>query len=74
MIALLVCSGFVYAFAFDGFNVETATGDEVEAGLHKRMAEVMEKAEIRHRTAQLQPVVVEVVRVEIRYGNRVEKE
>ncbi len=33
MIALLVCSGFVYAFAFDGFNVETATGGEVEAWL-----------------------------------------
>ena len=33
MIALLVGAGFVYAFAFDGFNVETATGDEVEAWL-----------------------------------------
>ena len=33
MIALMVCSGFVYAFAFDGFNVETATGGEVEAWL-----------------------------------------
>ena len=33
MIALLVCSGFVYAFAFDGFNIETATGGEVEAWL-----------------------------------------
>ena len=33
MIALLIGSGFVYAFAFDGFNVETATGSEVEAWL-----------------------------------------
>jgi hypothetical protein len=33
MIALMVCSGFVYAFAFDGFNVETATGGEVEEWL-----------------------------------------
>ena len=33
MIALMVCGGFVYAFAFDGFNVETATGGEVEAWL-----------------------------------------
>ncbi len=31
MIALMVCAGFVYAFAFDGFNVETATGGEVES-------------------------------------------
>ena len=33
MIALLIGSGFVYAVAFDGFNVETATGSEVEAWL-----------------------------------------
>ena len=33
MIAMMVCGGFVYAFAFDGFNVETATGGEVEAWL-----------------------------------------
>ena len=33
LIALMVCAGFVYAFAFDGFNVETATGSEVEAWL-----------------------------------------
>ena len=33
LIALMVFSGFVYAFAFDGFNVETATGGEVEAWL-----------------------------------------
>ena len=33
MIALLFCAGFVYAFAFDGFNVETTTGGEVEAWL-----------------------------------------
>ena len=26
----MVCSGFVYAFAFDGFNVETLPGAEVE--------------------------------------------
>ena len=39
MIALLVCSGFVYAFAFDGFNVETATGGEVEAWLAEASAE-----------------------------------
>ncbi len=31
MIALLVGAGFVYAFAFDGFNVETVSGAEVEA-------------------------------------------
>ena len=30
MIALMVCAGFVYAFAFDGFNIETVTGGEVE--------------------------------------------
>ena len=33
MIALMVCGGFVYAFAFDGFNVETATQGDVEAWL-----------------------------------------
>ena len=33
MIVLLFGAGFVYAFAFDGFNVETATGGEVEAWL-----------------------------------------
>ena len=33
LIALMVCSGFVYAFAFDGFNIEIATGGEVEAWL-----------------------------------------
>ncbi len=33
LIALMVFSGFVYAFAFDGFNVETTTGGEVEAWL-----------------------------------------
>ena len=33
LIALMVCAGFVYAVGFDGFNVETATGDEVEAWL-----------------------------------------
>ena len=33
LITLMVCSGFVYAFAFDGFNVETAIGGEVEAWL-----------------------------------------
>ena len=31
MIALLFGAGFVYAFAFDGFNVEIVTGGEVEA-------------------------------------------
>ena len=30
LIALMVCSGFVYAFAFDGFNVQTATQGDVE--------------------------------------------
>ncbi len=35
LIALMVCSGFVYAFAFDGFNVETVTGGEVEEWLDK---------------------------------------
>ena len=33
LIALLICGVFVYAFAFDGFNIETATGGEVEAWL-----------------------------------------
>ena len=33
LIALMVCAGFVYAVGFDGFNVETATGGEVEAWL-----------------------------------------
>ena len=33
LITLMVCGGFVYAVGFDGFNVETATGDEVEAWL-----------------------------------------
>ena len=33
MIALLFGAGFVYAFAFDGFNVETATGGKIEAWL-----------------------------------------
>ncbi len=33
MIALLIGSGFVYTFAFDGFNLETVTGGEVEAWL-----------------------------------------
>ena len=31
MIALLFGVGFVYAFAFDGFNVQTVTDAEVEA-------------------------------------------
>lgn len=33
MIALLLGTGFVYAFAFDGFNVETVPGAEVDAWL-----------------------------------------
>ncbi len=33
MIVLLFGAGFVYAFAFDGFNVQTATDGEVEAWL-----------------------------------------
>ena len=33
LITLMVCAGFVYAFAFDGFNVETTTQGEVEAWL-----------------------------------------
>ena len=33
LIALMVCAGFVYAFAFDCFNVETTTQGEVEAWL-----------------------------------------
>ena len=33
LIALMVCVGFVYAFASDGFNVETATQGDVEAWL-----------------------------------------
>ncbi len=35
MIALLFGAGFVYAFAFDGFNVQTATGGEVETWLEQ---------------------------------------
>ena len=31
LITLMVCGGFVYGVAFGGFNVETATGDEVGA-------------------------------------------
>lgn len=33
MIVLLVSAGFVYAFAFDGFNIETVTDGEVDAWL-----------------------------------------
>ena len=33
MIALLFCAGFVYAFAFDGFHVETVSSAEVDAWL-----------------------------------------
>ena len=33
MIALLLGAGFVYAFAFDGFNVETVPNSEVDAWL-----------------------------------------
>lgn len=33
MITLMVCTGFVYTFASDGFNVETIPGAEVEAWL-----------------------------------------
>ena len=33
LIALMVCGGFVYTFVFDGFNIEIATGGEVEAWL-----------------------------------------
>ena len=33
MIALLFGAGFVYAFAFDGFNVETVPGTKVDAWL-----------------------------------------
>ena len=33
LIALMICSGFVYTFAFNGFNVETATGGEVDVWL-----------------------------------------
>ena len=36
MIALLVSAGFVYAFAFDGFNIETVTGGEVDAWLAQK--------------------------------------
>ena len=35
LIALMVCCGFVYTFAFDGFNVRTVTDSEVEAWLGK---------------------------------------
>ncbi len=33
MIAFLFGAGFIYAFAFDGFNIEKVTGGEVEAWL-----------------------------------------
>lgn len=33
MIALLLGAGFVYAFAFDGFNMETVSGTEVDTWL-----------------------------------------
>lgn len=33
MIALLLGAGFVYAFAFDGFNLETVPNSEVDAWL-----------------------------------------
>ncbi len=33
MITLLFGAGFIYAFAFDGFNIETVPGGEVEAWL-----------------------------------------
>lgn len=33
MITLLFGAGFIYAFAFDGFNIEKVTGSEVEAWL-----------------------------------------
>jgi len=33
MISLLLGAGFVYAFAFDGFDVESVSGDEVETWL-----------------------------------------
>ncbi len=33
MIALLFGAGFVYAFAFDGFNIKTVPGSEVDAWL-----------------------------------------
>ena len=33
MIVLLFGAGFIYAFAFDGFNIEKVTGSEVEAWL-----------------------------------------
>ncbi len=33
LIALMVCSGFVYAFAFDGFSIEAVSGTEVDAWL-----------------------------------------
>ena len=38
MIALLLGAGFVYAFAFDGFNVETVPGGKVEAWLAQAYA------------------------------------
>ena len=33
LIALMICGGLVYTFAFDGFNVQTVTDSEVEAWL-----------------------------------------
>ena len=33
LIALMICGGLVYTFAFDGFNVQTVTNSEVEAWL-----------------------------------------
>ncbi len=35
LITLMICGGFVYTFAFDGFNVQTVTDSEVEAWLEK---------------------------------------
>jgi len=33
LITVLFCAGFVYAVAFDGFNIETVTGGDVDAWL-----------------------------------------
>ena len=41
MIVLMVCSGFVYAFAFDGFNIENVTGGEVDAWLAQEGGEAV---------------------------------
>ena len=39
LIALLICAGIVYAFGFNGFNVQTATNGNVDAWLAQTASE-----------------------------------